>query len=59
MPVRPLPDSPSLDHLKYQAKDLLREHGARELAAAQRIREFHPRFTHGSDDAIFAAKLLD
>ena len=26
MPVRPLPPNPNLDHLKYQAKDLLRDH---------------------------------
>ena len=57
MPVRRLPDSASLDHLKYQAKDLLREHAVRDLAAAQRIREFHSRFTLASDDEIFAAKL--
>lgn len=57
MPVRSLPESPSLDHLKYQAKDLLRDHAARSLAAAQRIREFHPRFTGASDAHIFAAQL--
>ena len=57
MPVRALPESPSLDHLKYQAKDLLRDHAARSAAAAQRIREFHPRFVKASDAEIFAAKL--
>ena len=29
----------------------------RDTAAAQRIREFHPRFSAASDDAIFAAQL--
>lgn len=57
MPVRSLPRNPNLNHLKYQAKDLLKLHGARDRAAAQRIREFHPRFTGASDAAIFAAKL--
>ncbi len=53
MPVRDLPQNPSLEHLKYQAKDLLKGHAAREAAAAQRIREFHPRMTKLSDDEIF------
>jgi hypothetical protein len=55
MPVRHLPPGPNLDHLKYQAKDLLKAHAAREAQAAQRIREFHPRFREGTDEAIFAA----
>lgn len=45
MPVKPLPSHPNLDHLKYQAKDLLTDHAARTPAAAQRLREFHPRWT--------------
>ena len=44
MPVRPLPSNPNLDHLKYQAKDLLKGYAARNPGVAQRIREFHPRF---------------
>jgi len=56
MPVRPLPSSPSLDHLKHQAKALLKAHAARSLAAAQLIREFHPRFRGASDADIFAAE---
>lgn len=56
MPVRPLPENPNLQHLKYQAKDLLKEHAAHSAAAAQRIREFHPRWTKASDGAIFAAQ---
>ena len=57
MPVRALPSKPSLDHLKYQAKDLLRDHVRRDLGAAQRIREFHPRFTGATDAEIFNAHL--
>jgi hypothetical protein len=57
MPVRRLPSNPNLDHLKYQAKDLLKEHSAHDAAAAQRIREFHPRFPRATDAEIFAAQL--
>jgi hypothetical protein len=56
MPVRRLPSHPNLDHLKYQAKDLLKEHAAHDAGAAQRIREFHPRFTRSADAEIFAAQ---
>src|SRR6058998_3631193 len=34
MPVIALPSKPNLDHLKYQAKDLLRDHGQRDLSGA-------------------------
>ena len=57
MPVKPLPSSPNLDHLKYQAKDLLRDHAAHDKAVAQRIREFHPRWSHASDAEIFNGTL--
>jgi Ankyrin repeats (3 copies) len=57
MPVKRLPSNPNLDHLKYQAKDLLREHAALNPGAAQRIREFHPRFTAAMDAEIFDAHL--
>lgn len=57
MPVRPLPEKPSLQHLKYQAKDLVKGHAAHDPAVAQRLREFHPRWAEASDDAIFAAHL--
>jgi len=50
MPVRPLPPNPSLEHLKYQAKDLLRGIAANDPGAAQRIREFHPGWTKASDE---------
>src|SRR2546429_9724623 len=57
MQVRALPSKPNLDHLKYQAKDLLRDHGQRDLGAAQRIRELHPRFAGATDAEIFNARL--
>src|SRR5260370_31623851 len=57
MPVKRLPSNPNLDHLKYQAKDLLRDHAARNPGVAQRIREFHPRFDRTADDELFDAEL--
>ena len=57
MPVRPLPEKPSLQHLKYQAKDVLKGHAAHDPGVAQRIREFHPRWAKASDAEIFAAHL--
>jgi ankyrin repeat protein len=57
MPVRRLPSNPNVDHLKYQAKDLLKERTARSPGAAQRIREFHPRFRLAMDAEIFHAQL--
>jgi hypothetical protein len=57
MPIKPLPQNPNLDHLRYQAKDLLRAHAARDPGAAQRIGEFHPRFNQATDAEIFNAQL--
>src|SRR6267154_3287974 len=57
MPVRRLPSNPNLDHLKYQAKDLLRDHAGCNPGVAQRIREFHPRFNRATDAEIFDAQL--
>ena len=61
MPVRRLnadPNaSPNLAHLKYQARDLLRAHSEHRPETAQTIREFHPRFAHAMDAAIFSANL--
>jgi hypothetical protein len=57
MPVKRLPPAPSLDHLKYQAKDLLKDHSARNRGAAQRIREFHPRLRNALDPEIFSTVL--
>jgi len=57
MPVRPLPEDTNLQHLRYQAKDVRKGHRAHDPAVAQRIREFHPRWTRASDAEIFAAHL--
>lgn len=57
MPVRRLPSNPNLAHLKYQARDLLAERAARTPEAAQRIREFHPRFRRATDAEILDAPL--
>jgi len=56
MPVRVLPSHPNLNHLKQQAKDLIKARAAHTLASAQLIREFHPRFSGLNDEAIFAAE---
>ena len=55
MPVRRLPSNPNLDHLKYQAKDLLRDRTAQSPEASQRIREFHPHFRRATDAEILDA----
>jgi len=57
MPVKPLPPNANLPHLKYQAKDLIKEHHARDPQAAQRIREFHPQFRDATNRDIFDARL--
>jgi Ankyrin repeats (3 copies) len=57
MPVKPLTSNPNLDHLRHQAKDLLKAHAARDPGATQRIREFHPRFNKATDAEIFNARL--
>ncbi|MBC7974235.1 MAG: ankyrin repeat domain-containing protein, partial [Myxococcales bacterium] len=43
MPVRPLPNHPSLENLRKQAKRLLDEIRAGDAAALARVREFHPQ----------------
>ena len=55
MPVRVLPSNPNLEHLRYQAKDLLKGLAARDASVAQRIREFHPKWVEASDAEIFTA----
>jgi hypothetical protein len=57
MPTKRLPANPSLDHLKYQAKDLLSQHVQRELSSAQRLREFHPNLHSATDREIFSTHL--
>jgi len=56
MPVKPLPPNPSLAHLKYQAKDLMKDRAAYDRQAAQRIREFHPKFCSADDQEVFGAR---
>jgi hypothetical protein len=58
MPTKPLPQRPSLEHLKYQARDLLADRVAGKPDACQRIREFHPRFHRSSDAEIQAARFI-
>jgi hypothetical protein len=57
MPTKRLPSSPNLDHLKHQARDLLKAHAAGDPEASQRLREFHPRFGRSADADIRSAKL--
>ncbi len=57
MPVRSLPPNPNLDHLRYQARDLIKAHASHDPQAAQRIREFHPRFRTATDQEIFGVRL--
>jgi hypothetical protein len=57
VPTKQLPANPSLDHLKHQAKDLLRQHALRELSSAQRLREFHPSLRRATDQEIFSTHL--
>jgi hypothetical protein len=57
MPTKQLPARPSLDHLKSQAKDLLRQHKAGEASSAQRLREFHPKIHGATDQEIFSTRL--
>src|SRR5260370_22911038 len=42
VPTKQLPANPSLDHLKHQAKDLIRQHTLRQPSSAQPLRDFHP-----------------
>src|ERR1700722_117427 len=53
MPTKQLPANPDLDHLKFQAKDLLKDHAAKEISGAQRLREFHPKCRNATDEQIF------
>ncbi|MDR8390452.1 hypothetical protein NC796_04815 [Aliifodinibius sp. S!AR15-10] len=49
MPSKSLPSRPSLDHLKHQAKDLLKGWKAGKPESLARIREFHPEFSDKSE----------
>jgi len=52
MPTKLLPLRANIEHLKHQAKDLLKDREGAGLDACQRIREFHPRFAGMADDVI-------
>lgn len=54
--TRILPPHPNLDHLKNEAKALLKSHKAGELAAYKTLRLLH-RFRDSSDEQILAANL--
>lgn len=56
MPVKSLPPNPSLEHLKYQARDLLNALSQGNAQAIARVREFHPKFARVSDDEVRLAK---
>ena len=43
MPTQPLPNNPSLENLRKQAKSLRKSVLAHESEALARVREFHPR----------------
>ncbi len=57
MSIKSLPSNPSLEHLKYQARDLLNALNQGNAEAVARAKEFHPRFVLVSDDEIRASKL--
>jgi Leucine-rich repeat (LRR) protein len=58
MPTKSLPAHPSLEHLRYQAKDLLKAAKARSPEALARTREFHPNFDKQPQDASSASLSL-
>jgi ankyrin repeat protein len=59
MPDRTLPDHPSLEQYKKQAKELHRGVAAGTPAAIERIRRHHPRFRHAGSDSLRALNLAD
>jgi len=52
MPTKRLSESANFDHLKHQAKDLLRDFRSGQKAAFQRVREFHPKFLAVADTEL-------
>lgn len=50
----PLPARPNIDHLRKQAKQLLKAHNAGDPSACSTLRRLH-RFTNATDDEILAA----
>src|SRR5262245_54051811 len=55
MPVRSLPNNPSLEHLRKDAKRLRRAVAAHDAGAIAQVREFHPH----ADDAVARMALTD
>jgi DNA-binding NtrC family response regulator len=55
MPARRLPTNPNLEHLKKQAKQLVKEHGAEQVDAFARIKASFPRLSSASVREILAA----
>ena len=59
MPTRKLPDNPSLENLKKQAKTLLKTVTAREPESLRLLEEFHPRGTAATEEfALNDAQLV-
>ncbi len=56
MPVKRLPPDADLDHLKHQARDLLKAVRNSDLTAFQRVREFHPRLTEMTDQQLQSSR---
>ena len=56
MPVKSLPSSPSLKHLRHQARDLLKELQSSRPEAFVRAREFHPKFARADDPQLHQTK---
>ncbi|HVY71201.1 MAG TPA: ankyrin repeat domain-containing protein [Verrucomicrobiae bacterium] len=54
---KPLPERPSLEQLKRQAKELLKAHRAGDSAATARFRENHPAWNRRPAGEIQGAKL--
>jgi DNA polymerase/3'-5' exonuclease PolX len=52
MPNRSLPARPSLEHLKYQARDLVNSHKAGTPEAFLRIKTIHPKFAQKIEEEI-------
>ena len=59
MPDRTLPDHPSLEQYKKQAKELHHSVTAGTPAALERIRRHHPRLRHAGSDPFRALSLAD
>ena len=57
MATRTLPPRPSLEHLKNQAKALLKAHQAGDAEVCLRLRDGLPRFSRSSEDDILRAKV--